>query len=87
MSSIDSHSLTPEGPAYGSALAVALGHNVSRLRIEQNISKQTFALMVGIGRPLLNRIENGTADPRLSLIIRLADALSVTPEDLLALSL
>ena len=74
------------GPPAGE-LGAALGYNVRRLRAEQRLTKQTFAMMVGIGRPLLDKIENGEADPRLSLIIRLADALSVTPEDLLALSL
>lgn len=40
--------------------------------------------MVGIGRPFLDRIESGTADPRISIIVRMADALETTPEQLLA---
>ena len=76
---------TPEPPA--GELGAALGYNVRRLRTEQHLTKRTFAMMVGIGRPFLDKIESGEADPRLSLVIRLADALSVTPEDLLALSL
>ncbi len=64
--------------------SAALGRNVTRLRKRSKITKQRFAMMVEIGRPFLNRIENGTADPRLSIIIRLADALGTTPQELLA---
>lgn len=64
--------------------AVWLGHNVTRLRKAAKITKQKFALMVGVGRPFLNRIEQGTADPRLSIIKRLADALDTTPQALLS---
>lgn len=39
--------------------------------------------MVGIGRPLLNKIENGTANVRLSLVEELASALDTTPYFLL----
>ncbi|RDB64327.1 XRE family transcriptional regulator [Gordonibacter sp. 28C] len=60
-----------------------LGRNVTRLRKQAKITKQKFALMVNVGRPFLNRIENGTADPRLSVILRLAAALDTTPQELL----
>lgn len=39
--------------------------------------------MIGIGRPFLDKIESGEADPRLSIIVRIADALETTPEELL----
>lgn len=67
-----------------SEASVILGRNVTRLRKQAKITKQKFALMVDVGRPFLNRIENGTADPRLSVILRLADALETTPQELLA---
>ena len=35
--------------------------------------------MIGVGRPFLNKIENGLADPRLSVITKIADALDTTP--------
>lgn len=63
--------------------APILAENVKRLRKEANINKKRFALMVGIGRPFLNKIENGTADPRLSVIVKMADALETTPGELL----
>ncbi len=64
-------------------LSVVLGDNVKRLRVEQGLNKKTFSLMVGVGRPLLNKVESGKADLRLSYIIRIADGLSVSPLELL----
>lgn len=63
--------------------APILAENVKRLRKEANINKKRFALMVGIGRPFLNKIEAGAADPRLSVIVKMADALETTPGELL----
>ena len=64
-------------------MAKTLGKNVKCLRKRANITKTMFAAMVGIGRPQLNRIENGTADVRLSMVQELAEALEVEAEKLL----
>ncbi len=63
--------------------APILAENVKRLRKQAKINKKTFALMVGIGRPFLNKIENGAADPRLSVVVKMADALETTPSYLM----
>ena len=65
------------------SLAETLGRNVKALRKDERITKTRFAAMVGIGRPLLNKIENGTANVRLSLVEELASALDSTPHFLL----
>lgn len=65
------------------ASARTLGENVARLRGQAKINKKTFALMIGVGRPFLDRVESGQADARLSVIRRLAEALETTPQDLL----
>ena len=65
------------------SLAETLGRNVKALRKDERITKTRFAAMVGIGRPLLNKIENGTANVRLSLVEELASALDTTPHFLL----
>ena len=65
--------------------SVILGTNVERLRKERNINKSRFAMMLGIGRPTLNRIEKGIHNPRLDLLCNLADALEVTIFDLLTI--
>lgn len=63
--------------------AAILGANVERLRKGGKITKTRFAAMLGIGRPLLNKIEEGTANPRLGLICDMAGALDVSPGELL----
>ncbi len=65
------------------SLACTLGRNVETLRERAHISKTCFAAMVGIGRPQLNKIEKGTADIRLSVVEKLADALDTSPANLL----
>ena len=60
-----------------------LGFNVQRLRKKAKIQKCTFCLMIGISRPYLDRIENGTVDPRVSVIEKMAAALETTPQSLL----
>lgn len=64
-------------------LARTFGRNVMRLRKRAGLTKKRFCLMVGVGRPYFNRVENGTADPRLSIVERFAAALDVAPLDLL----
>ena len=66
------------------SMSMALGHNVHRLRKEQGMKKKSFAMMVGIGRPLLDKIESGESDVRLSYVQKLADGLGVSPLELLA---
>lgn len=60
-----------------------LGSNVNRLRRRSKINKTTFCLMLGISRPYLNRIERGDANPRISLVEKMAAALGTTPQSLL----
>ncbi len=82
MSASPSHTPEKHEPP-GSWRACVLGANVARLRKRTKINKKTFCLMVGIGRPILDRIESGRADPRLSVLESLAEALETTPQDLL----
>lgn len=65
-------------------LAPVLGDNVRKLRKGAHINKKTFAQMIGVGRPFLNKLERGIVDPRLSVIVKAADALETTPEFLLS---
>ena len=78
---------TDNASAFRSELTASInaivGKNVKRLRIEQNLPKKTLASIASVSRPLLDKVENGEADLRLSYIVRIADSLSVTPIDLL----
>lgn len=70
-------------PSSADSCAVIIGANVKRLRERSKITKTRFAQMLGIGRPLLNKIENGMANPRINLICQMAEALEVEPWELL----
>lgn len=77
------HNQTTQHETLSCVDAVVFGQNITRLRKQAKITKQKFALMVGVGRPFLNRIENGTADPRLSVVRCFAEALESTPQELI----
>ena len=71
-------------PTQGPSLSAMLGRNVRALRLSRALPKYALAKMAGISRPTLNKIEHGTANARLSTIELLADALSVSPFDLIS---
>lgn len=73
----------PLEPLDDKRLASVLGNNVEALRRMHGLTKMKLSLMTRISRPLLNKIINGTADIKLSYIVRLADALGVQPQELL----
>lgn len=83
MSNLIKHTIHDPEPL-GSELACILGLNIERLRKRSKINKTIFSLMLGIGRPTLNKLERGTANPRLELIERIAAALEVEVLELLA---
>ena len=60
-----------------------IGRRVRRMREEQGLGKAEFALMIGISRPYLNRIENGTANVTVKMLVRVAEGLDVDAIDLL----
>ena len=64
-------------------LGEMFGENVGRLRKEQELTKKSFALMSGISRPFLDKIEKGRSNVQLSYVKQLADALCVEPYELL----
>ena len=81
MNTYNRSTLSPRRPEAECARIV--GANVKRLRLAAKMNKYTFTLMLGIGRPYLNSIESGKANPRLSSLVVLAEALETTPIDLL----
>ena len=70
-------------PQPASPLAPIVAENVHHLRKQQHLNKRTFAFILGISRPMLDKIESGQADIRLSYLERLADVLSVDAVELL----
>ena len=52
-----------------------LGSSIRSVRAERNISQRQLALMTGISRSYLWKIETGTADVGIDVLIKIAKAL------------
>lgn len=65
------------------AVQQAVGARIRALRQERGLSQDEFAARVGIHRTHPNKLENGKIDPRLSTLVRVADALGVSVGELL----
>ncbi len=61
-----------------------LALNVRQLRSARQLSQAQLAQMAGIPRPTLAHLESGSANPTLSVMMRLASALQVLIEELVA---
>ena len=62
-----------------SFLSAVFGANVRRLRRASRITKTDFAKRCGVGRPYLDKVEHGKANPTLEYLGRFAAALDVDP--------
>jgi len=62
---------------------VKIGDNVRRKRIRLAIRQDELARMAKITPTTLSRIERNESEPHVSTIRRLADALGVSPGDLI----
>lgn len=60
-----------------------LGSRIRELRGEQGISQRQLALMTGISRSYLWKIETGTADVGVDVLIRIAHALDTQVRELI----
>lgn len=67
----------------GSERSCVLGVNVELMRKTAKLSKVRFCELVGISRPMLDKIERGESNPRLDLLERLAHVLGVRVSDLI----
>lgn len=65
-------------------LAVHFGGNVRVYRRRAGISQEELGFRSSLHRTEIGLLERGAREPRLSTIIKLADALSVPPHELLA---
>ncbi len=63
------------------------GQRIRELRAEREVTQEELAERVGIFRTYMSRIETGVANPTLTLIHALADALKVPVEALFEVSL
>ncbi|MEQ8282911.1 MAG: helix-turn-helix transcriptional regulator [Parvibaculum sp.] len=62
---------------------VIVGNNVRRLRLKRDLTQEQLAFEAGIDLTYLGAIERGRRNPSLMVMVRIADALSVAPVELL----
>jgi len=62
---------------------VKIGDNVRHWRVVRTLTQVQLAEKAGISPPTLVRIERNQADPHVSTIRKLANALEVSPEQLI----
>lgn len=67
------------------ALKQALSANIKRIRLEQGISQEKLALKADLDRSYMSQVERQLANPSVEALLRIANALEVTPSDLLQL--
>lgn len=73
------------GNSRGSAHRVAFGVHLRELRKDRGWSSQeSFGHHAGLDRTYISGLENGTRNPTLDVLVRLAVALNVKPAELLA---
>lgn len=65
------------------ALKLALSTNIKRIRKEQGISQEKLALKADIDRSYMSEVERSLANPSIEALIKIGNALDVTPSELL----
>lgn len=60
-----------------------IGAKIKQLREEKGIDQKSFAFDCEIGRTQLYMIENGRTNPRLLTLIKIADGLEISIDELL----
>jgi len=60
-----------------------LGRNLRRIRERRELTQEEVAHRSGVHSTEVSRIETGKRDPQISTLERLADALEVSPGELL----
>ena len=59
-----------------------VGKKVRSLRLKAELSQENLAERCGIFRTYLSRIESGSANPSIVVLVALASALGVNPHEL-----
>lgn len=63
---------------------IALGQALRELRVEQGISQEMLALVAGVDRSYVGRVERGDNNVALLTLVRLSDAMGLRASALLA---
>ncbi|MFG3349479.1 helix-turn-helix domain-containing protein [Streptomyces sp. NPDC048018] len=60
----------------------AIGARIRAAREHANLTQERLGELVGVDHKTIHRIEHGTSDPRLGLLLQIARAVGVAPGDL-----
>jgi transcriptional regulator with XRE-family HTH domain len=61
-----------------------LAQNVQRLRVERELTQKTLAAHTRVSTDWISLIEQGRVNPTLEVIVKLAHAFGVMPQELLS---
>lgn len=64
-------------------LAILLGQKIRKARLEKNLSQEKLALICGLDRSYMGRIERGEVNITVLKLYEIAQILKVAPHDLL----
>ena len=64
----------------------AFGIVISRLRVRRGLSQETLSALAGVARSHLAMLEAGKKTVRLDTLFRIAEALGVSPSELVSLT-
>lgn len=67
----------------GDPVLIAIGDTVRHVRLDLGMSQEALALEAGLDRSYVGGIERGEHNFTISSLVKLAEALSVKPSDLL----
>lgn len=67
-------------------LPAAVGARIARIREQRKLSRRVVAELAGIHENTLKKIENGSGNPTLIVLAKIADALGVKIHDLVCRS-
>jgi transcriptional regulator with XRE-family HTH domain len=59
-----------------------ISSNIKKFRKAKGISQEKLALIAGIDRSYMSEIERCLANPSIDALLRISNALEVTPEDI-----
>ena len=64
-------------------ISVQLGKNMKRIRAKKKMSQGDIARTLEVDRGYISNIENGKKNPTLATVAKIANALRVSPDELL----
>jgi transcriptional regulator with XRE-family HTH domain len=66
------------------AIAGYIAQNIRQLRLIRNMTHEQLARLSGVPRPTWSNLESGTANPTVSVLAKVAEALEVPIEELIS---